>query len=143
MQHRICLPICHPLADRIVGLDDSAIRSYLGRTLKKEGWKVFEAENGRAGLEKMEEVDPALILLDLIMPEMDGFEFIMEIRKNASWRSIPIIVLTAKNLTEKDRARLGGNVERIIQKGGFTREELMREICDLVVECAGPAIRQD
>jgi len=93
---------------------------------------VIEAENGRVALERMAERRPDLILLDLMMPEMDGFQFLEEIRKRAEWHSIPIIVITAKELTIEDHQKLNGSVEKILQKGGYSREDLLREVRDLV-----------
>jgi PAS domain S-box-containing protein len=113
--------------------DDPAMREMLRRTLEKEGWMVWEAENGRGGLERMAEQPAQIILLDLMMPEMDGFEFITELRQRADWRAIPVVVITAKDLTDEDRLRLNGYVQKIIQKGGYNREALMAEIRDLVV----------
>jgi len=68
----------------------------------------------------------------VMMPEMDGFQFLDEIRKREDWRSIPVIVVTAKELTAQDRQRLNGSVEKILQKGAYSREELIREVRDLV-----------
>jgi signal transduction histidine kinase/CheY-like chemotaxis protein len=112
--------------------DDASLRELLRRRLQKEQWTVIEAENGRTGLERMAERQPDLILLDLMMPEMDGFEFLDELRKREAWRSIPVIVITAKELTTEDRQRLNGSVEKILQKGAYSREELIREVRDLV-----------
>ncbi|HRJ72271.1 MAG TPA: response regulator, partial [Terrimicrobiaceae bacterium] len=75
---------------------------------------------------------PAMILLDLMMPEMDGFEFLREFRKNAAWRDVPVIVLTAKDLTAEDRGALRGKVEKILQKGTVSRSDLLQEIRALV-----------
>jgi CheY-like chemotaxis protein len=94
---------------------------------------VLEAENGRVALERAREMPPGLVVLDLIMPEMDGFEFVAEFRK--AWRSVPIIVLTGKEISDEDRARLSGGVERILQKGTYTRESLLQEVRDLVTAC--------
>jgi CheY-like chemotaxis protein len=112
--------------------DDPIMRDMLHRRLEKEGWTVMEAENGRVALKRMAERQPDLILLDLMMPEMDGFQFLDEIRMREDWRSIPIIVVTAKELTEEDRQKLNGSVEKILQKGAYSREELIREVRDLV-----------
>ena len=112
--------------------DDPVMREMLHRRLEKEGWKVIDAENGRVALERMTERQPDLILLDLMMPEMDGFQFLDEIHKRKDWRPIPIIVVTAKELTAQDRQRLNGSVEKILQKGAYSREELIREVRDLV-----------
>jgi CheY-like chemotaxis protein len=96
---------------------------------------VSEAEHGRAALERVAEDRPELILLDLMMPEMDGFQFIEELRKQEAWRAIPIIVVTAKDLTEEDRLRLNGYVEKILQKGAYSRDDLLAEVRDLVTSC--------
>jgi CheY-like chemotaxis protein len=112
--------------------DDASLRELLRRRLQKEQWTVIEAENGRTGLERLAESQPELILLDLMMPEMDGFEFLDELRKREAWRAIPVIVITAKELTTEDRQRLNGSVEKILQKGAYSREELIREVRDLV-----------
>ena len=80
----------------------------------------------------MNERQPELILLDLMMPEMDGFQFLDEVRKHEGWRSIPVIVITAKELTSEDRQRLNGTVEKILQKAAYSREDLIVEVRDLV-----------
>ena len=79
--------------------DDPVMREMLRRRLEKEGWKVIEAENGRVALERMAERQPELILLDLMMPEMDGFQFLDEVRRQEDWHPIPVIVITAKELS--------------------------------------------
>ena len=108
--------------------DDAPTREMLRRTLIKERWEVLEAENGRVGLEKLNGVVPALILLDLMMPEMDGFEFMEELRKRPECRQVPVVVITAKDITEQDRQRLNGQVARVMQKGTFQMEDLVREV---------------
>ena len=82
---------------------------------------------GRA-LKKLEEVNPDIVLLDLNMPKMDGFEFAEAMRSDPRWREIPIVVLTARSLTTEDRQRLNGNVQRVLSKGGLDRMGLLREI---------------
>jgi CheY-like chemotaxis protein len=120
--------------------DDPATREMLRRTLEKEEWWVAEAENGRVALEQVAETRPELILLDLMMPEMDGFEFITELRKDPVWRTIPIVVITAMDLTPEDRLRLNGYVTQILQKGAYSREELLQEVRDLVAACLQPRL---
>jgi CheY-like chemotaxis protein len=71
-------------------------------------------------------------LLDLMMPEMDGFQFLEEVRTHEEWRSIPIVVVTAKDLTDEDHRRLSASVARVLQKGLYSREEMLREVRDLV-----------
>jgi two-component system, NtrC family, sensor kinase len=118
--------------------DDARARTMLRKRLEKQGWPVIEAENGRVALERMAEGAPDLILLDLMMPEMDGFQFVEQLRLKETWRSIPIIVITAKDLTEQDRQRLHGYVEGILQKGAYKPEELLREVCGQVRERVEP-----
>ena len=74
-----------------------------------------------------------MIILDLMMPKMDGFEFLDELRSRPDWQDIPVVVITAKDLTEKDRARLNGGVERIIQKSD--RDEMLRQLSREISKC--------
>ena len=108
--------------------DDASNREMLRRTLEKEGWKVLEAENGRLGLERVAAEVPALILLDLMMPEMDGFAFMQELRQRPDCRQVPVIVITAKDITAQDRQRLSGEVAKILQKDSMSRDQLMAEV---------------
>ena len=112
--------------------DDATLRELLRRILENAGYTVVEAENGRVALERLRTTAPGVILLDLMMPEMDGFEVVAEIRRHVEWRQIPIIVITAKDLSAEDRQRLNGQVERILQKGGSSRDSLLAEVRDMV-----------
>jgi CheY-like chemotaxis protein len=96
--------------------------------LEKEGWRVLEADNGRIGLERLNGAVPDLILLDLMMPEMDGFEFMRQLRLRPGGQAVPVVVITARDLTEEDRRRLNGDVERILQKGALSQAELLAEV---------------
>jgi len=107
-------------------------RRVLKHALESEGWRVSEAENGQVALEKVEGESPSLILLDLMMPVMDGFEFVMEMRKRDTLTTIPIVVVTAKDITEEDRRRLNGDVVGLIQKSGLDRESLLAQLRDQV-----------
>jgi len=102
--------------------DDPGARKMMRRLFEKEGWSVTEAENGRVGLEAVAQHTPGLVLLDLMMPEMDGFEFIEHLRGSEEGTHIPVVVLTAKDLTERDRQRLRGSVENVLQKNGQSNE---------------------
>ena len=113
--------------------DDAETREILRHTLEKTGCSVTEAENGREALQHVANNQPALILLDLMMPEMDGFEFVTELRKREKWHSIPVVVITAKDITPEDRLQLNGCVEKILQKGTYTSEKLLAEVRDLVL----------
>ena len=92
--------------------------------------------NGRAALDRLQQSVPELILLDLMMPVMDGFEFLVELRKVDAWRSIPVIVVTAKDLTDHDRRQLSGSVATVLQKGAYERDELMAQVRELVTNCS-------
>ena len=117
--------------------DDEPTREMMRALLTREGWAVQEAVNGRDALERIRESRPDLILLDLMMPEMDGFEFAQRLREQPEWQAIPVIVLTAKDITEADRLRLNGYVERIVQKGAWDQSALLREISGLVAARKG------
>ncbi|MEM7222509.1 MAG: response regulator [Pseudomonadota bacterium] len=120
--------------------DDEPTRSLMARSLAGEDWEVVEAENGRVALERLAETMPDLILLDLMMPEMDGFDFIAALRKMPAMKDVPVVVVTAAELTEEDHRRLNGGVERVLQKSAFDRDALLEELCQSV---ARYATRQD
>jgi CheY-like chemotaxis protein/two-component sensor histidine kinase len=124
-QHRRDRPV-------LVVDDDAALRQLLRRMLEPEGYAVVEAENGRVALERLRDVSPSLILLDLMMPEMDGFEFVAELRRHEGWRAIPVVVITARDLSRDDRERLNGHVEKILEKGTYDRDQLLAEVRELV-----------
>ena len=108
--------------------DDPDTRALMCRTLVNHGFKVQEAENGRVALEKLKNFKPSLLLLDLMMPEMDGFEFAEEFRLNEEWSDTPIIVVTAKTLTEEDRSRLEGWAEAYYPKGSGSLDHVVAEV---------------
>lgn len=114
--------------------DDEATREMMSSLLTREGWQVEVAENGRIAIERVMDNLPQLILLDLMMPEMDGFEFAYHLRQRDAWRKIPVIVLTAKDITEADRLRLNGYVEKILQKGNWSRDALLNDVRTLIEE---------
>ena len=89
--------------------------------LEPQDWLVSEAENGRVALDRLAAETPDLILLDLMMPEMDGFQLIAALQEKPQWRSIPVIVITALDLTAADHARLNSGVEAIFLKELFDR----------------------
>jgi DNA-binding response OmpR family regulator len=123
--------------------DDPQVREMLTRTLEREDWVVTAAEDGCAGLDAMRANKPDLIVLDLMMPRMDGFEFVSELRKHQDWRPIPIIVITAKTLTKEDRLLLQGHVQKVLQKGDFSLDALLAELRDIVKECVSRAHTAD
>ena len=121
--------------DPILVVDDDAnTRDLLRSILTKDGWNVQTAENGRVALEKVRSARPGLVLLDLMMPEMDGFAFIEEFRKLPSAGDVPVVVLTAKDLSGEDRRRLNGHVKKIMAKGEGI-ESVLKKVQELVAQC--------
>ena len=108
--------------------DDAPTAELMRRTLEAEGWSVRVARNGREGLARYDEAPPSLVLLDLMMPEMDGFDFLEALRAAPRRSTAPVIVVTAKDLTPEDHRRLNGHVSSVLQKGGHSRDELLSEI---------------
>ncbi len=112
--------------------DDVPTRDIMRKLLEKEGIRVTTAENGRVALERVRERRPGLILLDLMMPEMDGFEFLRRMRADPLCRALPVIVVTAKDLTANERVFLEGRVRGILLKDANGIESLQTEIAERV-----------
>ncbi len=117
-----------PEAGILVVDDDATTRHAVRRTLARSGFAVDEAENGRAALAKTAQRNYSLVVLDLLMPEMDGFTFLNEFRRTEAGRTVPVVITTSKDLTRDDRNRLNGKVEAILQKGGYSLDEFQSEI---------------
>ncbi|XID94765.1 response regulator [Paenibacillaceae bacterium WGS1546] len=120
--------------------DDADTSELLSRLLRKEGYSVTQAANGRIALERVAEEVPGLILLDLMMPEMDGFQMIAELRKREEWSRIPVVVVTAKTITAEDRLKLNGYVQGVLQKGEFNPKRLLDEVRRYALEQGKEAI---
>lgn len=108
--------------------DDSNIRAMLRRMLEKENCLVFDVQDGHEALASIPRYQPQLILLDLVMPNVNGFEFIHLLRLCHDIGSIPIVVITAKDLDETDRIRLSGSVQKILQKTNYSYPQLLSAI---------------
>ena len=119
--------------------DDEHTRTLYARTLEKAGWSVMQAENGRVALDRIAASRPALVLLDLMMPEMDGFEFLDALHQDPSSRAIPVVVITARTLSAEDRNRLNGGVERVLQKRALQTEALLAEVRQVAGTVPQPA----
>lgn len=119
--------------------DDPNNRDMLVRFLKKESFITEEAANGKEALALLSESQCDLILLDLMMPEMDGFELLERIRENQQLSHIPVVVVTAKELDRQDYQRLQGRVEEIFRKGAMNREQLLNEVKSLISRAASPS----
>jgi len=113
--------------------DDAMVRRGVRQALEPIGWQVSEAENGQVAVEALAIARPDVIILDLMMPKMDGFEVLDELRRRSDWQDIPVVIITAMDLTEEDRNRLNGGVERIIQKSD--RDELLRQLTREISKC--------
>jgi CheY-like chemotaxis protein len=105
----------------------------LQRIVEQAGFASQGASNGLIALQAIAQARPALILLDLMMPEMDGFSFLQELRAQPEYGDIPVIVVTAMDLTLDDRKRLNSSVQNILQKGSYEREALLNELRELVM----------
>jgi CheY-like chemotaxis protein/nitrogen-specific signal transduction histidine kinase len=119
--------------------DELEVRQLLRRMLVSEGWTVTEAENGRAALARLAQATPLpdLIMLDLIMPQMDGFDFLAERRRHPQWSAIPVVIVTAADLSAEDRRRINGGVERIISKTAPGRDTFLSEVREFVTTHLG------
>jgi signal transduction histidine kinase/CheY-like chemotaxis protein len=108
--------------------DDASVREIIGRTLTEQGYDLTTAVNGADALRSVEQTSPSVILLDLMMPRMDGFSFLDQLREMNGGSDIPVIVITAKDLTPQERARLNGSVTGILTKNHHTGDELLAEL---------------
>jgi CheY-like chemotaxis protein/anti-sigma regulatory factor (Ser/Thr protein kinase) len=126
--------ICGSTAGHVLLVDDDeVVRRSVRQALEPIGWKVTGAENGQVAVDSLTAACADVIILDLMMPEMDGFEFMDKLRGRPDWQDIPVVVITAKDLTEEDRDRLNGGVERIIQKSD--RDEMLRQLSRAISRC--------
>ncbi len=124
----------HPGKDGTVLLidDDADARERLRFALARGGWTVVEAGDGNEALERLDGVMPSLILLDLMMPGMDGFAFLKRLRQRPDGGLVPVVVLTAKDVTPEERACLDRQADRIISKGSLSLPDLARELRGLM-----------
>jgi CheY-like chemotaxis protein len=113
--------------------DDDIVRRGVRAALEPIGWEVIEAENGAVAVDMLASSRPDAIILDLMMPKMDGFELLEALRARPEWRDIPVVVITAKDLTDADRDRLNGGIARVIQK--TDRDEMLRQLCGELKRC--------
>jgi CheY-like chemotaxis protein len=117
-----------PDATVLIVDDDPAVRDRLGQILAAGGWRPAVAGNGEEALDRMDQVRPDLILLDLVMPRMDGFEFVSILKEDDLWRGVPVVVITSKDLTMEDRARLNGSVARVVMKDQVGPQTLVEQL---------------
>jgi PAS domain S-box-containing protein len=122
----------NPINHILIVEDDLSARQMLRELLERDGWRVWEAEDGSTALKQLTQHTPSLILLDLVLPQISGFELIDLLRNTPDWARIPIIVTTAMDLTSRESSQLQGCVEQILQKGSYNCEDLLRDIRGLV-----------
>jgi signal transduction histidine kinase/CheY-like chemotaxis protein len=120
--------------------DDPMTREMLRRILSKRGWSVTEAADGSDALSVLGRTRPAVVLLDLMMPGMDGFEVLDAMRREATWRDIPVVVITAKDLTAEEVTWLNQRAERVFQKGAYKRSELVGTIHEMIARGRGTSV---
>ena len=112
--------------------DDPVHRERVRAWLEGRQWSVREAANGREALTRLQDDKPDVILLDLMMPEMDGFQVVDALQEEADWRDIPVIVVTARDLDREDRERLNSGVQSVLVKEAFRPADLVERIRRLV-----------
>ena len=119
---------------RIVIVDDTTeARLLIRRILQSQGdFTLFEATNGREALDVIRQEQPDLIILDLMMPELDGFGVLDELKADAETANIPVIVSTAKELTSEEKAKLKGQIQSLLQKGDFMSDEFLDEVHTII-----------
>lgn len=119
---------------RVVVVDDtSEARRLIRRILQSQGdFEIFEATNGREALELIARELPDLVILDLMMPEVDGFAVLDSLRSRPETANIPVIVATAKELTVDEKSRLQGQIQSLMLKGDFLNDEFLEEVRSLI-----------
>jgi threonine synthase len=115
---------------RIAIVDDNEdVRRLIRRILQAQGdYKLYEAINGREAVALAQKEHPNLMILDLMMPEMDGFAVMEKLQSNPETADIPVIVVTAKELTNAEKERLQGHIQKLMQKGDFMNDDLSDEV---------------
>jgi CheY-like chemotaxis protein len=104
----------------VVAVDDDPLAIELVRaSLEPEGWTVLGAATGQEGLALIRERQPSVVLLDLLMPGMDGFEVAEALRAEPDTRSVPVVILTSKSMTREDKERLQGRITYVARKAEF------------------------
>jgi len=118
--------------------DDETQRERIRSWLEPQKWLVVEADNGRVALDRLRECVANAIILDLMMPEMDGFQLVAEMQKHPVWSQIPVIVVTAHDLTIEDHARLNSGIEMVLQKETFSPTTLIECVRKVVTKSRLP-----
>ena len=119
---------------RVIIVDDTTeARLLIRRILQSQGdFTILEANNGKEALRVIRREKPDLIILDLMMPELDGFGVLDELKANPDTEGIPVIVSTAKELTKEEKERLKGQIQSLLQKGDFMSDEFLDEVHSII-----------
>jgi CheY-like chemotaxis protein len=108
--------------------DNEDFTNFLRNLLEKSKFTIYTAKNGIEAIDLLHRAVPRLVFLDLLMPGMDGFEVVEKMYKDERLREVPIVVLTAKEVTADERAKLNSRIKNVVQKEGLTRETILREV---------------
>ena len=108
--------------------DEASVREYIKECLRGQGYRLLLAANGHDGIQAAIEHDPDLIILDLMMPGISGFEVVEELKRHPTACDIPVVIFSAKDLTREEVMRLGQEVEKVLTKGNTGRADLLREL---------------
>lgn len=126
-------PKCMDCTPRVLLVDDDPIHIMaMKAVLTGNGYKVMVAPGGREAIEAINETTPCAIILDIMMPEVDGFMVLEEIKKREETRDVPVIILTAKDITDEDKKRLNGSIEGLITKGLLAQDEILKDLKNIV-----------
>jgi len=119
----------HPEMPSVLVIDDeSSVREFLRDTLVAEGFRVLLARNGLEGIQMAVEREPDMIILDLMMPQISGFDVIRQLNKHPVAANIPVVIYTAKDLTREEALHLGREAERVLIKGASGKADLVRQL---------------
>ncbi|MCK5706784.1 MAG: response regulator [Candidatus Aureabacteria bacterium] len=118
---------------KVIVIDDSHLDVLLvSKILEKWDYEIFKAHDGKEGLDKINQIMPHVIILDLDMPVMDGFQVVDKLKRREATKMIPVIIVTAKDLTEKEKKSLAGKIDALIMKSHLTEESLMETLFDVL-----------
>jgi len=123
-------------SDVLIVDDDPASRSLLRRTLTNAGLIAREAATGLEAIEQIKLEAPAVVLLDMMMPEMDGFEFMERLQREPAWQDIQVIIVSAKDLSQSDVHWLNKRAMKILQKGTYNRAQLVESVKTILNDSA-------
>ena len=117
--------------------DNDALRTSIKDILALDGWTVKAVQSAESAFSTMGENPPVLIMLDLMMPEMDGFEFLNQLQHNPRWSDIPVVVISGKQLSVEEHRQLQGRVAKVVNKAAYHHDELLDKVYHIVNKSLG------